>query len=106
MITENFLKNSCAEFIHLKNRHKSFQKFKITRTHYFINRRSYLTIFPTNRQKHLLVDTSIEWIFLHAEVFKIFISKKKSGYRENGETRNGVGQIVFAISMEKLHTIR
>ena len=30
---------------------------------------------------------------------------QKTGYRENGETRNGVEQIVFAISMEKLHTI-
>ena len=31
---------------------------------------------------------------------------KKIGCRENGETRNGVGQVVFDISMEKLHTIR
>ena len=32
---------------------------------------------------------------------------EKTGYRENGETRNGDrAQTVFAISMEKLHTIR
>ena len=35
-----------------------------------------------------LPDSWIEWIFLHAEVFKIFISRKK-GDIENGETRNG-----------------
>ena len=31
---------------------------------------------------------------------------EKTGYRENGETRNRETQIVFAISMEKLHTFR
>ena len=35
-----------------------------------------------------LLDSLIEWIFIHAKVFKIFISRKK-GYRENEETRNG-----------------
>ena len=35
-----------------------------------------------------LLDSLMEWIFIHAKVFKIFISRKK-GYRENGETRNG-----------------
>ena len=54
-ITENFNKYSCGELIHLKNPHKSSQKFKTTHTHYFINQRSCLNISPTNRQKHLLV---------------------------------------------------
>ena len=34
---------------------------------------------------------------------------EKTGYRENGEKGNGdtrKAQIVFAISMEKLHTVR
>ena len=34
---------------------------------------------------------------------------EKTGYRENGEKRNGgtrKAQIVFAISMEKLHAVR
>ena len=58
---DNFNKNSWQEFIHLKNPHKNSQKFKTTRTHYFINQRSYLNISPTNRQKHLLVATF--WYF-------------------------------------------
>ena len=42
-----------------KNSENSFQKFKTTRTQYFINQRSYLNISPINRQKHLLV--AISW---------------------------------------------
>ena len=41
-----------------KSSQKSFQKFKTTRTHYFINQRSYPNISPINRQKHLLVAIS------------------------------------------------
>ena len=47
-ITQNFNKNSCGEFIHLKNPQKVSQKFKTTRTHYFINQRSYLNISAIN----------------------------------------------------------
>ena len=37
---------------------KVSEKFKTTRTHYFINQRSYLNISPINRQKYLLVAIS------------------------------------------------
>ena len=42
-----------------KNSRKRFQKFKTSRTHHFINQRSYLNISLINRQKHLLV--AISW---------------------------------------------
>ena len=56
-VTQNLGKNSCGELLDLKNPQKSSQKFKTTRTHYFINQRSYLIIFLKNRQKYLLVAT-------------------------------------------------
>ena len=93
-------KNNCGELIvsttncnincfvhkHLKNSHKSFQKFKTTRTRYFIKQRTYLNISPVNRQKHFLVailDNLIEWIFVHDEVLKTSLVEK-TGSAENG----------------------
>ena len=47
-------------------------------------------------------------ILLNGSFFMLRCSKpslvEKTGYRENGDTRKA--QIVFAISMEKLHTVR
>ena len=48
LITDNFNKSSCEELIHLKNSHKSSQKFKTTRKNYFKYQRLYLNISSTN----------------------------------------------------------
>ena len=59
---------------------KKIQKFKNTRTHYFINQHSYLNISLINQQGYLWFQfpgNLIKWISFHAEVFKNFISRKK-----------------------------
>ena len=60
VITATYNKNNFTHFLlhkHQKNPLKSSQKIKITRTHDFVNQRSYQNISPINRQKHFLVAT-------------------------------------------------
>ena len=62
------------------------QKFKTTRTHYFISQRSYLNISPITGQSTLwwpLPDNLIKWIFLNAEGFKNFFNRKNTLYRKS-----------------------
>ena len=88
--TTTYNKNNFTHFFaykHHKNSQKKFEKFKTTRTHYFINQRSYLNISPINQEKHLcwpFLDNLIEWIFVHDEVLKTSLVEK-TGYAENGE---------------------
>ena len=64
----------------VKNLQTIPQKFKTTRTHYFISQLSYLNISPINGQSTFwwpLPDNLIEWTFLNAELFKNFFNRKK-----------------------------
>ena len=107
---QNFYKNSCGELIHLKNPHKSSQNFKITRTHYFINQRSYLNYF-SNKSTKTPFGCYFLIIWLNGSFFLLRCSKSslvgKKCYGENGETRNGdkkKAQMGFAIRQEFVYS--
>ena len=89
LITENLNKNSCREFIHLKNCHKSSQKFK-NRTYTLLHKPAFMPKYFSNKSTKTPFGCHLLKIWLDGSFFMLRCSKsslvEKKHYTENGET--------------------
>ena len=89
--TVSYNKNNCKHFYvqkHHKNPQKVSKILKDTHTRTLLHKLVFMPKHFSNKSKKglfwwLLPDSLIEWIFLHADVFKNFISRKKRLYRNS-----------------------
>ena len=89
LITENLNKNSCREFIHLKNRHKSSQKFK-NHTYTLLHKPAFMPKYFSNKSTKTPFGCHLLIIRLDGSFFMLRCSKsslvEKKHYTENKET--------------------